>query len=118
MSEQDHNWKFKIGGEPFEMTHQNGSLYTFIGKTVINGLDVPNENFNHVFLIRSRDDEKNEVRANHVFRDDPAFTQLAQFMMQHDYPMILNMHEVPQCDIDAWTNRVFRDLGDYPPEWT
>ena len=117
-ADQDQNWTFKIGGQPFEMTPNNGSLYTFVGRVVLDDMEVPAEEFNHVYLIRNINPETKEITESRIFRQHPAYEQLSKFILEHAYPLFLNQRQIAESDIAAWIRTNFYDLGDYmPDEW-
>jgi hypothetical protein len=61
MSEQDPSIRINLGEEKFEMTRDNSSLYTFLGRAAI---------FNHIYLIRDEVpvDEEGNRTVTYLFR--------------------------------------------------
>lgn len=101
-------------GEPFNVDRFNTTLYTFIGELGM---------YNHVF-IRTSDEESEDTSGGFAFQcappDNPVFQQLASFVLEHNFPMVLNMTRVPPCDRDAFMEASLTDLGgtDFiPDEW-
>ena len=99
-----------ISGEPYRMNRNNSSLFTFCGELAV---------YNHLFLVQ---EEKEEAAVGtYVWKSCPAFQQLVSFVVEHAYPMHLNLTEVAQCDMnafDAYLHREAADLdGDFPDEW-
>jgi|GEM_PF-3706389 len=102
----------------FRMTRFNSSLYTFVGKTAIEGGDIDNQNFNHIFMHR---EEEGETVGRYMFvtpQTQELFNSIAGFMLKHEFPAVINQNEVPECDRIAWAKAQTQDLGDYiPDEW-
>lgn len=92
MNEAEHNLTLNIiGGEPFEMTRDNGTLFTFFGHLATR---------NHVFLMMNETDDV--MRGMYIFAHHASYAALASFMVDHDYPMRLNGRAVPGCDENAF----------------
>jgi hypothetical protein len=81
-------------GEEFLMTRHNARLYTFAGTLATR---------NHVFLTHEQEDEE-RAYGTYIFAHNPGYEPLEDFMAFHEYPMILNMNEIQQCDEDAFQN--------------
>lgn len=100
--------KFRINGEKFKPTPENTTLYTFAGQAM----------FNHVFLQLNKEGE--EVSGAYIFAPSEAFNALARLVIEKDYPMVLNMREVPECDQRAFFNANLEDLASmdsFPEDW-
>ena len=91
-----------LGGEPFEMTPDNASLFTFVGQGAL---------YNHVFL-QQEELEENRVRGTYVFSTSQSFQPLMNFMLEQGYPMHLNLRQVAQCDQDAYEQVIAQQLDD------
>ena len=94
--------KIRINGEKFKPTPENTTLYTFAGQAM----------FNHVFLQLNKEGE--EASGAYVFAPSEAFNALARLVIEKDYPMVLNMLEVPECDEDAFIRVNIADLLNEP----
>ena len=114
--EDEGSFTLKAGGEEWECNRDNTSLFTFMGKVTLRGMELDAENFNHVFHVYGEDDEGNSLGL-YIFQHNPGFLALYNFLLRNSYPAHLNLREVAQCDQDAWENSTFKDLADYPPEW-
>lgn len=85
----------------FYATRHNMSLFTFIGEQAL---------FNHVFL-ETEELTDNEYSGKYVFADHRHYSELVEFIFEHDFPMHLNGTEVPLCDKQAYGT-----CHDSPPE--
>ena len=109
--ENDPILELNIGDTTFEMTRLNSSLFTFLGEAAI---------YNHVFLVH----EQEETRAvgTYVWSHHEAYNGLAGFIVEHSFPMHLNMLQVADCDVDAYDNAIasqMSDVGDsFPEDWS
>src|SRR5690349_10111711 len=98
MSEYLH---LDLGGEEFEATPENTSLFTFLGQTALNGLMLDNERFNHIFFYKEMTDRGN-LSGSYMFRTEnngDTWDAIANYIATNDYPMSLNQREVPDCDV-------------------
>lgn len=88
-------------GREFEMRPDNATLYTFLGKTALGGMEFNNESVNHVFLVTG-EEENETVTGTYIFATAEVYADLAGFMVENDYPMVLNRRDVPECDMNAY----------------
>lgn len=91
-------------GECVEVTRYNGTLFTFVGRSALHDIEVDSEMFNHVYVTFDSE-QTGDRHALYFFEQsiqNNAYNQLAEFMIEHDFPMMLNFLEVPDGDIDAW----------------
>lgn len=118
MSEFEDNYNayldLSMNGEPFQMTRHNATLFSFLGRQMIEGAEEDISKYDHIFLQTGQEDEA--AVGGYVFGDSEVFATLANFMNHYQFPMILNRLNVPQCDIDAWNKSHFQDIGDFVPE--
>ena len=91
---------FSLGGEPFEMTPDNASLFTFVGQGAL---------YNHVFLVLE-ELEENHFKGTYVFSESPAYETLATFILENEYPAHINQRQPAACDLDAYMQYALNDL--------
>lgn len=86
--------RLTIRDREYEATPENTSLFRFMGKLAM---------FDHIFLATDEhpDGEDTPIGGLYIFRDIDLFDDIEDFMLEHDYPMHLNLREVAQCDYDA-----------------
>lgn len=102
-------------GREFEMTPDNATLFTFIGRLAM---------YDHVFLETGEPKDDDTMIGTYVFNQAEAYPQLSSFMVEYDYPMILNRRDVPQCDQDAYGRYVDQvaskeEIPDtFPDDWS
>lgn len=117
--------RLTLGGQEFESTPDNTTLYTFLGKTAIQGIEFENSRLNHIFL-QTGDETEDTITGSYVFRTDQnanIWDTIATHIMTNDYPMVLNRRDVPACDWEAFNrmleqkaNEEAGDIGDFVPE--
>lgn len=105
-NEQEPSLPLQWGDRTLEMTPYNATLYTFLGRTVIERdneeFEIDNSSVNHIFLVT---DEGNKGLYFFATEGGP-FTQMATFMVEHSFPMLVNSREVPNGDLQVWTKVV------------
>lgn len=93
-----------------ESKRDNTTLFTHLGRLAC---------YDHVFIQTSTED--GVAGGIYVFRDAEVFDQMAEYMVENEYPMVLNKIDVAECDLKAFDNMVSnntKDVGDYlPEEW-
>lgn len=105
----EHSFFINADGENIEVTRDNASIFTFLGRAA----------FNHVFIIT--DEEKSEGMYLFPFHD--GFQELVDKMADQRYPAHLNMVDVPDCDRIAYENSLQAELYDlnetdtFPQNW-
>lgn len=117
--------RINLGGSEFESTPYNTTLFTFLGRAAINGVEFDLSRANHVFF-ETGDTENNVIAGTYLFRtEDTAQTYdtIVQYMADNDYPMVINRRELPECDYNAY-NRMLDQFAatekseDFiPEEW-
>lgn len=122
MSEHLH---LRFGEVEFEATPDNTTLFTFLGRSAIRGVQMDHSRINHIFFQTGEQDE-DTLSGSYVFRTDKneqTFDTIVNHIVEHDYPMMLNRRDVPECDINAYFNMLEQkaieeagDLGDFLPE--
>lgn len=91
--------ELNLNGERFEATRDNTTLFQFFGRLAI---------YNHIFL-ETGEDSQYPIGA-YLFSDHPAYPELEELIVAHEYPQHLALREVAECDIDAWERHNFGDL--------
>lgn len=120
MSESLH---ILLSGNEFEATPDNTTLFTFLGRAAINGIDFDLSRANHVFFHTGGTDEQT-MTGSYMFRTDSnadSFDTITSHMAEHSYPMVLNRRELPECDYNAYMNMLERTaateaVGDFVPD--
>lgn len=114
-----------FGGSEYEATPDNTTLFTFLGRTALNGIDFDNSRANHIFFENERT-EGDVVRGSYMFRTEhnsEAFDTIMRHIAMFGYPMELNKRTVPQCDLDAYNRMLDKAAAtehadDYiPDDW-
>lgn len=108
--EDEPSLPLKWGDRRLEMTPRNSILYTFMGRTAVTSanetFEANNEVFNHVWIVTG------ENRGMYFWaeHDPEEYAQMAHFMVEHSFPMLLNNREVPACDVQAWLDEVDKEV--------
>lgn len=112
MSEQIPQLNLNLGdGRKLEMTPENSTLYTFLGHTVIGEMTIENSSINHVF-VQTGNDERGQASGMYFFNEfDGAYKDMSTHMTEYRYPMILNQHTVPACDLKVWYDRMDMEVA-------
>lgn len=108
MSEQEPYFNLDMGnGEKVRCDAENTTLYTFIGKTAIGDIIFDNSALNHVYVELEETDEDNNLLGMYFFeRFHNLYQQMAEFIGQNEFPMVLNSREVLECDLRAYMRQV------------
>jgi hypothetical protein len=117
------NLELRLGDEDFEATPFNTTLFTFLGRAALNGIEIDLSRFNHVFLQRGEVDEQT-MSGSYIFRTErnsEVFDAIVSHIVEHNYPMILNRRDVPDCDVDAYNRTLDQiaaseEVGDFIPD--
>lgn len=94
--------KLHMANGEFVATPVNTTLFTFLGRLAM---------YDHVFLQTGEETEATIV-GTYVFNQHPVFREMAEFIMEQNYPMVLNRIEVPDCDVAAFNRMVEQSTGD------
>lgn len=99
-----------MNNEEFEMNRRNASLFTFIGELAAH---------NHVFLVHEVEGTK--AFGTYVWAHNEAYADISAFLVEHSFPLHLNMLEVAPCDLDAYSNGLHSQASDVddgvPTDW-
>lgn len=93
----------------FDATPLNTTLFTHLGRLAM---------WDHVFMQTGEEDEM--MVGSYVFRSADVFDELAAFIAENNYPMVLNKIEVSECDQVAFDRMLAQNSGDLdtiPDEW-
>lgn len=108
--EDEPTLNLSMGEKIFEMNRRNASLFTFIGKLATH---------NHIFLVHEI--EENRAFGTYVWSHHEAYEDLSNFLVEHDFPVHLNMLEVASCDLEAYDNSIQLNTADLdkgiPTDW-
>lgn len=95
------------GESQYELNRLNTTLHTFLGRLAV---------FNHVYYHDIHEEEVQE--SFYIFQDQPGYPEIAQYMVDNGFTMVLNQSEVSVTDQEAYMRAAMRDLGDtLPEEW-
>ena len=106
------NIKLEFGdGSEFEATPDNTALFTFMGALAC---------YDHVF-IAMEEPENNRVQGSYVFISNKMFGPLVEHILEHDYPLHLNLRQVAECDEEAYARMIHKEADDLdagvPEDW-
>jgi hypothetical protein len=71
-------------------------------------------------FLQTGDEDEATIVGTYVFNQHSVYDEMASFIIEADYPMVLNRIEVPDCDIAAFNRMVSQqatDLDHIPDEW-
>jgi hypothetical protein len=95
-------------GQKIIGTRANASIFRFFGSLSM---------YDHIFIVIHADEKKGV----YLFRHQPGYDKIADYMMDHDYPAFVNMRKVAECDIKAFDEVVSSDADDtesgVPGDW-
>lgn len=86
-------------GLEFHATRNNTVLTTYLGRTA----------FNNIFIW---DDQK----SMRLFKEAPSYDELQEYILENNYPMFLNLGEVPAEIQEFYVKTVMQDTPDTMPE--
>lgn len=89
------------GDQEIESTPDNTTLYTFMGKTAIGNITIENSTINHVYIRLSDEGEPNKGFYLFEQSQTDVYKTVAEHAIKHAYPQLLNLREVPECDLKA-----------------
>jgi hypothetical protein len=99
--------------DDFELlaTRMNTRLHTFLGRGA----------FNHIFISNEIAEDGREM-GYFVWAHNTGFEDMEEFMMEHDYPAVLNALVVPASDIEVYYKTITKDDVEdetdfIPSEW-
>jgi hypothetical protein len=111
---------FKVNftdGTSFEINRKRAALYTFFGELSV---------YNHVYFELPKDKldpavlepsepalenvEDDGLACCYVFSDDPQYKELAGFLVDNDFPLILNQQEIENSDREALVGQQMRAM--------
>jgi hypothetical protein len=114
MSSPDQEPPMRITyGEDQELlaSPENTVVYTFLGKTALGALEIHNPDVNHVY-IKTGDDTENTTKGMYIFEKfhPDLYKTIADYAIRNCYPQLLNMRQIPECDLRSWMNH--KDIHD------
>ncbi len=108
MSEHEPFEKVRASGKEHEMTSENSSVWTHLGKLAI---------FDHVYV-------KTEENGVYLWRYAPMdgkessfYHHIQQKALDNNCKALLNMDEVEDKDRETYIRHALKDLNDLPPEF-
>lgn len=110
-------------GTRHRLDRASATLYTFAGRTLLGDTLFDNANLNHIFLQTSEGTETTSMGL-YIFRAfRPQYEQLAYYMREHEFPMVLNQRRAPECDLAAYfrqaeetADKFATEIPDFPDE--
>jgi len=86
--------------DDFELlaTRMNTRLYTFLGRAA----------FAHIFISKDETEDGREM-GYFIWSHNTGFEDMETFMMENDYPAILNALTVPASDIEVYYKTITKD---------
>lgn len=83
-----------VDGGEIIARRDNTRLYTFIGNAATR---------NHVFIATGVSEEnENLAIGTYIFGHNEAYAPVVEWIIEHEFPMLLNESEVQDCDEDAF----------------
>lgn len=109
MSEYEPSFGLTYNGEKLACTRENTTLYTFMGHLAL---------YNHVFTVLPNNPETDAPQGLYVFQQvlPENYEKIEEFMVSHNYPQIINMHQVPEIDQESLHKILNKDI-DTTPDW-
>lgn len=100
-------------GSSYELTPENTTLYTFLGKTALETVEIENSVVNHVFVQTSPDEET--ASGMYFFKefDQDRYDTITRHMVEHSWPMLLNLRVVPECDLRVWKAKSDAEVNEF-----
>ena len=91
------------GDQELEATPENTVLYTFLGRTALGGFLIENSSVNHIY-IKTGEETETTTQGMYLFQQfhGEVYDMIAQYIQENNYTQILNMRQVPECDIRAY----------------
>lgn len=103
----------RAGDFEIETTPEDGSLYRYLGKLAC---------YDHIFV--QTDITENGKTGNYIFLRNSVAEEdiyaITNFMLTRGFECHLNLHEVLECDEEAFSNMISQQIGDFdsfPEEW-
>jgi hypothetical protein len=87
----------------------NTRLFTFLGEQAVDGVIEDISAYNHAFVTMEETEEREEY-GYYIFSSSDAYAQIRDFITEEKFPQLLNIEEVPQCDINAFNHHHARIL--------
>lgn len=106
MSEQEPTLNLNMGEERFELTRRNTTLYTFLGRTAIGDVAFDNASANHIFFYMGQNEQDQPTGMYFFERFHPIYQDIAEFAIEHSFPIVGNQLRVPECDLKAYMSHV------------
>lgn len=120
MEEQrDVGIDIELNGEEFTLTRYNTTIYTFWGRTTIEGMEMAAGNVDHIYIQTS--EGETETHGGYLFKGHPSYKDLLKVLLKHHFPGVLYAPRVPEGDMLAWMKSNFGDLHDatgIPEGWS
>jgi len=107
MSEQEPGLTLNMAdGKKLELTPENTSIYTFLGRTAIGDTQFENASANHAFVQTGRN-EKDQPQGMYFFEQfHPVYKSIAAHAIKNSFPHMANQRTVPACDLRAYMQEV------------
>lgn len=110
MSEKEPGLTLRYGdGKRLELTPENTTLYTFLGRTAIGDLEFENQSLNHAFVTTGHTENDKPIGNFYFEKFHAVYKDIAAFAIKNSFPHIANMRTIPACDLKAYLGQVDRE---------
>src|SRR5690606_11690478 len=101
MSEKEPNFNLNLGKlGKLELNRDNSALFSFVGKTALDGYELDNDVVDHIYIRRHSAENPDEERGIYIFKTTtPNYDAIAKYMVKHHFQMHMNMPVVPRGDL-------------------
>jgi hypothetical protein len=104
---------FTYGGYERQFRRDNTTLFTFLGQLAM---------YNHVFTTFDKAEEDEEQKGMYVYKAilPDQYARLEEFIVDNEFPQILNMPRVSEMDAETLHNALAKDLSTadtFPEDW-
>lgn len=107
MGDKEPPMKITYGeGQEIIASPENTVLYTFaMGNLALGAMNINRPDVNHVY-IKTGDDTENTTKGMYLFEKyhGDLYEMIKDYVQRNDFPQILNMTGIPECDIRAYLN--------------
>lgn len=97
------------GGVEFEATRDNTTIFRHIGRFAL---------YDHIFFVR----DEPRGQGTYLFNVHPNYNEVADYMMENEYPAHINLRQAADCDIEAFHAMIHKEAtrdfeGGIPDDW-
>jgi hypothetical protein len=107
MSEREETLILNLGdNKKLELTPDNTTVYTFMGRTAVGDVMFENASANHAFVQTGKNEQDQPTGMYFFERFHPVYSKIAQHAIKNSFPILGNQRRVPECDIRAYMGYV------------